>query len=47
LGSFEIPVARDQQSTPPVLGTGVVASPEQDPLQVAELVEEKQRVGAK
>jgi hypothetical protein len=49
LGDVEIPVACDdrQQHAPPVLGAGAVAPPEHDPLQVAELVEQEQRVVAR
>ena len=48
LGDVEVPVAVDhrQQHPPPVLGTATVAPAEQDPLQVAELVEQEQRVVA-
>src|SRR5262249_61247729 len=46
LGDSEAPIAFDhrQQHPPPVLGAATVAPAEQDALQVAELVEEEQRV---
>ena len=49
LGDLQLSVAGDnrQQDPPPELGAVVVAAPEQDPLQVAELVIESQKSNAR